>query len=97
MGVKQSIGIVFIGLLLGFFGLVFAGNLFGVADEHARNIINSTKWMSQTPPWKWVVDLDPQRELRRTQVWVRIPAAILMLAGIVILIVGAVALIGALA
>jgi hypothetical protein len=95
--VKQSIGVMLIGLLFGLFGLVFAGNLFGVADEHARNVFNRTKWIRQSPPWKWAVDPDPQKELRGTRVWVRVHGAIFMLAGIAILSAGTVALINALA
>lgn len=36
--VQQGLGLVGFGLLLGFVGLVWTANLFGVADEHARRI-----------------------------------------------------------
>lgn len=40
--VQQGLGLVGFGLLLTFVGLVWAANLFGVADEHARRIARSS-------------------------------------------------------
>jgi hypothetical protein len=44
--IQQGLGLLGFGLLLGFFGLIQLVNLFGVVDEHARQIGRSrlTRW-----------------------------------------------------
>ncbi|GGR99462.1 hypothetical protein GCM10010169_50100 [Micromonospora fulviviridis] len=36
--IQRGLGLIGFALLLGFVGLVWTANLFGVADEHARRI-----------------------------------------------------------
>ncbi|SIM88156.1 hypothetical protein [Micromonospora cremea] len=47
--IQQALGLIGFGLLLGFVGLVWVANLFGVADEHASRIArsSSTRWMAR--------------------------------------------------
>ncbi|MBQ0904315.1 hypothetical protein [Micromonospora sp. U21] len=44
--IQRGLGLIGFGLLLGFVGLIWTANLFGVADEHARRIARSrmTRW-----------------------------------------------------
>jgi hypothetical protein len=46
--VQKGLATIGIGLLIGFLGLIWVANLFGVADEHARRISKSrlNRWMS---------------------------------------------------
>ncbi len=46
--VQKGLATIGIGLLIGFFGLIWVANLFGVADEHARMISESrmNRWMT---------------------------------------------------
>ncbi|MEU4482552.1 hypothetical protein AB0F68_31510 [Micromonospora sp. NPDC023966] len=52
--IQRGLGLIGFGLLLGFVGLIQIANIFGVVDEHARQMAKSrlTGWMSgkdQTP------------------------------------------------
>lgn len=52
--VQRGLALVGFGLLVGFVGLIWVANLFGVADEHARRIaesrLNRRLWgIDQTP------------------------------------------------
>ncbi len=38
---QRGLALIGFGLLIGFFGLIWVANLFGVADEHARQIAQS--------------------------------------------------------
>jgi hypothetical protein len=52
--IQQGLGLIGFGLLLGFVGLIWVANLFGVADEQARQMARSpmTRWMEgrEVPP-----------------------------------------------
>lgn len=52
--IQRGLGLIGFGLLLGFVGLVWTANLFGVADEHARRIARGsfTGWAAgrEIPP-----------------------------------------------
>lgn len=41
MHVQRGLALIGFGLLIGFVGLIWVANLFGVADEHARQIAES--------------------------------------------------------
>jgi hypothetical protein len=41
--IQNGLVTIGVGLLIGFFGLIWVANLFGVADEHARRISES-RW-----------------------------------------------------
>ncbi|SBT54271.1 hypothetical protein [Micromonospora narathiwatensis] len=45
--ILRGLGAIGFGLLLGFVGLIWVANLFGVADEHARQIARSSlrRWV----------------------------------------------------
>ena len=45
--IQRGLGLIGFGLLLGFVGLIYVANLFGVVDEHNRGIARSplTRWM----------------------------------------------------
>jgi hypothetical protein len=96
MSIKQSIGTMLMGLLLGGFGWVFAANLFGVADELASKAFQQTRWMRRTPPWKWLTNPDPEKEFNRVKIWARVPGVGFILVGTALLIAGAVNLMNAL-
>jgi hypothetical protein len=52
VSVKESIGLIGMGLLLGGFGSLFLLNLFGVADEMGERAYRQSAWMRGIPPWK---------------------------------------------
>ncbi|WP_262287473.1 hypothetical protein [Micromonospora sp. MA102] len=57
--IQQGLGLLGFGLLLGFFGLIQMVNLFGVVDEHARQI-------GRSPLTRWVEGREvPAEEIRR--------------------------------
>jgi hypothetical protein len=56
---QQGLGSIAFGLLLGFFGLIQMMNLFGVVDEHARQ-------MGRSPLTRWAEGREvPAEEIKR--------------------------------
>ncbi|MEU4155223.1 hypothetical protein [Actinoplanes sp. NPDC026670] len=46
--VQRGLALIGVGLLVGFFGLIWVANLFGMADDHAKRISESrvNRWMA---------------------------------------------------
>ena len=96
MSVKESIGVIGMGLLLGGFGSVFLLNLFGVADEMGERAYRQSAGIRGIAPWKWIAAPDEHRDLLRSVRWARATGAGFALVGFVILAFGAVDLVRAL-
>ena len=96
MSVKESLGLIGMGLLLGGVGSVFLLNLFGVADEMGERTYRQSAWMGRVAPWKWIASPDEHRDLLWAKRWARVPGAGFVLVGVVGLAFGTVGLVQAL-
>ena len=90
--IGRSLAVIGFGLLWGFFGLIWVANLFGVAEEHARQILRRRVHQGRTPWYGGEYNLTEPLENPGIKVGRYLAGGGFMLVGLAVVVAGVVSL-----